>query len=75
MLLAATALAMVNVPDPNVTLPPVVPPPDREAMLTLTLFRLSVVLAAFASVTAVALGNALAIPSVTVPALMVVAPV
>ena len=75
MLLLAIAFAIVNVPEPNVTLPPVEPPPASDAMLLLKLLRFNVVLAALASVTALLLEKEFAAPAWKVlPALTLVAP-
>src|SRR5439155_1507480 len=68
------ALATVRVPEPNVTLPPVPPPPASDAMELLKLFRSRMAAAAFARLTALLGENELAAPARNVPEVMVVVP-
>ncbi len=65
---------MVKVPEPNETLPPVVPPPAKEAMLLLKVTKFKLAEATLASVIALFAERLLAAPACKVPALMFVAP-
>jgi len=75
VLLPESLLAMVSVPEPKVTLPPVLPPPASDAMLLLKLLRLSMAPATLAMLTALLAEKASAAPACKVPALTLVAPV
>ncbi len=66
---------VVRVPEPSARLPPVLPPPAKEPMLTLLLFRSSVTPAVLAKLTAELLPKAVVLPACNVPPLTVVVPV
>jgi len=68
-------LAIVKLPEPNVTLPPVDPPPASDATLLLKLFKSRVAPATFARLTALLAEKAFAAPACNSPALISVVPV
>jgi len=61
-------------PEPNETLPPVAPPPAKDAMLLLKVTKLKLAEATLAKTTALAFEKAFAAPAMKLPALILVVP-
>jgi len=74
VLLPLVAFAIVKVPDPKLTLPPVPPPPAKDAMLLLKVTKFKLAEATFAKTTALLAEKAFATCACKVPALIFVAP-
>jgi len=75
VLLLAIALTIDKVPEPKVTVPPAAPPPARERIVLLKLFKFKVVEEPLPNVTALLGESVFAAPACnSVPALIVVAP-
>jgi len=72
--LLGSLFAIVRLPEPSVTLPPVVPPPASDAMLLSKLLRSSVAPATFARLTALLAEKASTAPACNLPALICVVP-
>ena len=68
-------MPVVNVPEPSETLPPVVPPPEREAIVSLKLLRSKITAAVLSRLIALLSAITPDAPNCKVPAVKVVVPV